>query len=299
MHHRSSPLTLDEAQFPSVRRLKPLPKRRRTSDATPVLNADDLVSPVTGRFDSVGLIAGDPISQGVSVSPQITRKSCYSSIVGCDNSSRVSMNVSQNRTSIVSLAQTLGWGIYQPLTEEVPSLRTQEGAHRVTDYGDHLQQPGNTKKRKVPANVNGSTGRREVSPPPSVDVPALAGQRDPGPDIPVAALSPATQAPRRGKISLSTRLQHKELLDDRKRQLTAVLGALSLDDTLALDQALSTYIPSVSMLSPSTNPPKVRLSQRRVPRLARAAKFATLKNFTTRAPFPAVRFTFSYASASQ
>lgn len=45
-------------------------------------------------------------------------------------------------------------------------------------------------------------------------------------------------------------LQHKEMLKSRKRQLAAVLGALTHGDTLALDQALSAHYP---LLKPSTS----------------------------------------------
>ncbi|TFK69309.1 hypothetical protein BDN72DRAFT_619552 [Pluteus cervinus] len=56
---------------------------------------------------------------------------------------------------------------------------------------------------------------------------------------------PYTPLSRRAKITAATLagLQHKEMLKSRKRQLAAVLGALSLGDTLALDQALSASYP--------------------------------------------------------
>jgi hypothetical protein len=53
---------------------------------------------------------------------------------------------------------------------------------------------------------------------------------------------------KKGKLTAATLagLQHKEQLKARKRQLAAVMGALSHGDTLALDQALSFNYPFAS-----------------------------------------------------
>jgi hypothetical protein len=177
------------------------------------------------------------------------------------------------------------------------------------DYTDHLQQPGNTKKRKVPANISGAAQGREVEPQLGTEdeildsLALLNGQANHSLDL--SALPPSvTPTPRKGKITPSTLagLQHKELLKHRKRQLAAVLGALSLGDTLALDQALSTHLPFAgSMIRSDSNPPKVRLSCRPGPRLARAAKARTrtaLMPLQKKPSFPTAQFVFTFSSAT-
>lgn len=129
-------------------------------------------------------------------------------------------------------------------------------------------------------------------------------------------------ARKRGKLTAVTLagLQHKEMLKTRKRQLAAVMGALSHGDTLALDQALSTNYPLLPGLSgalgmagfkvggdssadiDSSQP--VRKSKRRTVRLARAMK-AMLEMPERRnrhpdaVPFPVSEFLFSCPSGSE
>lgn len=185
------------------------------------------------------------------------------------------------------------------------------------DSTDHMQQHGNTKKRKVPANVARAAGReRSLSLGGSEEETMMrfAGRAEHELDVLAAAAAPllslppipsaAAQVPRKGKISPSALagLQHKELLRQRKRQLAAMLGALSLGDTFALDQALSTHIPFISTMSGSgtdSDVRKVRLSRRRGPRLARTARAEmTSSDKRTRASFPAAQFRFAYPSAT-
>ena len=176
------------------------------------------------------------------------------------------------------------------------------------DSTDHMQQHGNTKKRKVPANMACAGGGRERGSDEEghLDVLAAAAAATASPSLsPPPILPSASQGPRKGKISSSALagLQHKELVRQRKRQLAAVLGALSLGDTFALDQALSTHIPFVStMEGPEaySDVRKARLSRRRGPRLARAARAQMVSSDKhTRAPFPAAQFAFAYPSASE
>ncbi|PPQ80663.1 hypothetical protein CVT25_001625 [Psilocybe cyanescens] len=156
------------------------------------------------------------------------------------------------------------------------------------DYMDHLRQPGNTKKRKVPANMSPRGGGPEGTARPGSpsgyledeggglaleggggrsledDDPQLQFQRERdrdrdrershSPNLHTHLSSPThpyPPAPFPGQLSMVARkrgklmavtlagLQHKELLKSRKRQLAAVMGALSHGDTLALDQALT------------------------------------------------------------
>ncbi|KAA1468928.1 hypothetical protein DENSPDRAFT_834426 [Dentipellis sp. KUC8613] len=110
---------------------------------------------------------------------------------------------------------------------------------------------------------------------------------------------------RRGRMLPATLvgLQHKEILKNRKRQLAAVLGALSLGDTLALDQALSANYP---LLNPAT---ASRASGIKPPMLRRPYRLARRNaNLTMTHPgrsenaqgcrFPSSEFTFECRSAT-
>ena len=193
------------------------------------------------------------------------------------------------------------------------------------DYIDHLQQPGNTKKRKVPANASVSQRdevessdhmqdegeERGVPMGRVVDCDDLetspverymsggAGYHHPHPHqlSPHASLVPTMyHGWRRGKLTAATLagLQHKELLKTRKRQLAAVLGALSHGDTLALDQALSVSYPFGDV---KNTEPKIRLSKRRVVRMARMMKKENKEGVGSK--LPGCEFTFSCPSASE
>lgn len=139
-------------------------------------------------------------------------------------------------------------------------------------YIDHLQQPGNTKKRKVPTAASSrahahshrgldgsgdeedsplSEGRERITGHGGADL--SGGDTFEGAGIDAestsggassSGASGAFRSPsgRMSKITLAG-LKHKETLKVRKRQLATVLGALSHGDTLALDQALSANYP--------------------------------------------------------
>lgn len=149
------------------------------------------------------------------------------------------------------------------------------------DYTEHLQQPGNTKKRKVPANMSGgahgrdSGGNSGAEDELSERGVSTGGRGDREYDATGERPGAGALVQRKGKLPRATLagLQHKELLRARKRQLQAVIGQLAQQgDTLALDQALSASYPFARLtLSDKPPPPlRVRLSRRRGPRLARA-----------------------------
>lgn len=280
MYRGSSPAS-DEPEFQPLRRLKPLPKRRRTSDAP--IPAADVTHPMADILDTESL-AEKLLAHADSFSLQ----SYYASVFG---------GTRNGDTLDLSAAYQLG------------KMGRSEEDQSEGDYTDHLQQPGNTKKRKVPANMSGAAQGREAEPQLGAEdeildnLALLNGRANNGLDL--SALPPSvTPTHRKGKITPSTLagLQHKELLKHRKRQLAAVLGALSLGDTLALDQALSTHLPFAgSMIRSGSNPPKVRLSRRLGPRLARAAKAhaSTASLPPQKKPsFPSAQFAFTFSSAT-
>jgi len=170
------------------------------------------------------------------------------------------------------------------------------------DYIDHLQQPGNTKKRKVPSAAHQvppddrSPGGLDDEAP---SRPALARlDHDGEPSVTTAALVPL----RRKKTSHATLagLQHKEMLKTRKRQLAAVLGAVTHGDTLALDQALAARYPSVPGATLTTPKPIDYVAPpsppRRRPMWRRSA--AGKENLRPLLLAPACEFTFECPNAS-
>lgn len=307
MHHQGSS---DAPEFPPLRRLKPLPKRRRTSDVVAqVSEPDDLIQPMADLLGGAESLAEELIARAESLSSQMALQSYYSSVLGGGDITRAVESEALDGNLSGSFSQTFDLSaVYQQYAEGLGSGKQDEDRSEG-DYTDHLQQPGNTKKRKVPANMSGSVNGREVCLPLSVEEAmgnsALStGRSDQDLDILVAPPSSLAQLPWKGKISPSTLagLQHKELLKHRKRQLAAALGALSLGDALALDQALSTHLPFVStMFSSDSTPPKVRLSRRRGPRLARAtaAQVSACRATQKGVSFPTTQFTFTFPSASK
>ncbi|KAI6139820.1 hypothetical protein BKA82DRAFT_619682 [Pisolithus tinctorius] len=320
MHHRGSSPVFDTPEFPPLRRLKPLPKRRRTSDCstgTVVANHDvdilNLPAPRAGFFGGAQSIGEELIMQAGSLTSQIALQSYYASLltssgVGIDDahdgSARGILNEAHAEDLSGSLGQSLDLNtVFPHPTDERFTSERQDEDQSEGDSIDHLQHPGNTKKRKVPMNMSRSASWLELPLRGEGDIADVAlsmGQFGQDLDFLVAPL-PVAQTTRKGKISPSALagLQHKELLKHRKRQLATVLGALSLGDILPLDQAISTHIPFVStMLDASFDTHKVRLSHRRGPRLARAAKVKALSDASNRAVFPTAQFTFSYPSAT-
>ncbi|KAG6374772.1 hypothetical protein JVT61DRAFT_4149 [Boletus reticuloceps] len=260
MHHQGSSPTFDASEFPPLRRLKPLPKRRRTSDvAAQVSEPDDLIQPMADLLGGAESLAEELIARADSLSSSVALQSYYSSVLGGGDITQGDV-LDENLSG--SFSQTFDLStVYQRFAEGLGSGKQDED-HSEGDYTDHLQQPGNTKKRKVPANMSGTVNGREVSLPLSVeeemgDNVLSTARSDQDLDILAALPSSAAQLQRKGKMSPSTLagLQHKELLKHRKRQLAAVLGALSLGDALALDQALSTHLPFVSTLFSSDSIP--------------------------------------------
>lgn len=159
------------------------------------------------------------------------------------------------------------------------------------DYFEHLQQPGNTKKRKVPSAVAGSVlggaGAAEY------DENAAPEQVSHAQNPP---MQPPSASPRwNTKISAITRagIRHKETLKTRKGQLSAVLGALTNGDTLALDQALSSnYFYSSPTL-------RIRHSRRTRARKTRAVRDALKLRHPDLLGLPTAKFTFSCPSPSE
>ncbi|TCD71798.1 hypothetical protein EIP91_003141 [Steccherinum ochraceum] len=295
MYRAPSPI-FDVPELPALRRVKPLPKRRRTLDNTPPEDVDRSSSP------GPDATAEELIAHADTLSAQMALQSYYMPILG--GVQELFKNDPQDNS--VDLGGMVGYG------SNGVAVGAQDEDSGDGDYIDHLQQPGNTKKRKVPANMSGAAHGHDSS--------SASGGEDEPTDraIPTGRTdseydSLGTQAlnassggtgQRRGKLSRATAagLQHKEMLKSRKRQLAVVLGALSHGDTLALDHALSTTYPFVHSTGDGSHPDsvRIRLSRRIGPRTARAYKAyrRTLSLPEHEVPFPDSDFTFDFHSAT-
>lgn len=304
MYRGSSPI-FDAPEFPTLRRVKPLPKRRRTSD-TPqsISNINSTLPPPLPSTDAT---AEELLAHADSLSAQMALQSYYMPMLG--GVQDLFRNDMDNRGVTSAIDFNTGYG--------VGDGRGGQGDedHGEGDYVDHLQQPGNTKKRKVPANASSPPhGHHDTAPShsPGEDVPTEGsvptGRVDHDPLEILQSISPLrTLGQRKGKLTPATLagLQHKEMLKNRKRQLAAVLGALSHGDTLALDQALSANYPFINGGFDDlkgSGPPKVRLSRRRGPRLARTMRTLDMPSTSHRpreSSFPVCKFTFACPSTSE
>ncbi|KAI0653146.1 hypothetical protein C8Q70DRAFT_648594 [Cubamyces menziesii] len=377
MYRPPSPV-YDVPELPTLRRVKPLPKRRRTSGSAPHDHLDSAATPGSGgggtpnptpnsttspasahgqQQDSSdghttaqdgedGVPPSTPSLEGHATAPpdmltaQMALQAYYMPVLGGvrdlfkasppDSRASTPLDLSSALAGLgtglgsgngygygygypYNYADSLGGGgggnggmpgAYMDGRDGGDDDESGEG-----DYVDHLQQPGNTKKRKVPANMSGSqhghdsgsTGSGAEDEPADRAIPTGRERDAEGGSAGIAGggggtglgggtgagLSFAAQAAlvrgggglgggRRGRLTRATfaGLQHKEMLRSRKRQLAAVLGALAHGDTLALDQALSASYPFVQtgIDYRSGAPVRVRLSRRREARLARAYK---------------------------
>jgi hypothetical protein len=314
MYRASSPI-FDVPEFPTLRRLKPLPKRRRTSaltmvesDQAPMVsNPHFLAATLDGlQLPGPDATAEELLAHAETLSARMALQSFYipefmprtSDAEKLSNGFGGALNgtLSDLASTASSINFSTGYG----------GGREEEDEHGDGDYIDHLQQPGNTKKRKVPANASGSVRGHDPSAP-EQDEPTDRGIPTGRPEHEVAEVyqHPSTfgmLSQRKGKLTAATLagLQHKEMLKSRKRQLAAVLGALSHGDTLALDQALSANYPFAGSGFDdlkNSEPLRVRLSRRRSTRLARAARL--YPRHPDQLPFPAIGFTFVCPSASE
>ncbi|KAJ7860370.1 hypothetical protein B0H14DRAFT_2744503 [Mycena olivaceomarginata] len=306
MNRGPSPI-FDVPEFPTLRRVKPLPKRRRTSEASQP-DGDDPSPALPGLpFPLPGpdATAEELIAHAESLSAHMALQSYYMPGLQDIFNRSAELAGAANGNANIRLGLNNLNGNYED-----------DGEDGEDDGMEHLQQPGNTKKRKVPAtNPSASPPGHDRDP----GDPALSGGEDEdrdGRSIPTGRTSddgggavdvyqPPSGSPfaglgiRKGRpppITLAG-LQHKEMLKSRKRQLAAVLGALSHGDTLALDQALSANYAFIAggAAGALENAPaqRVRISRRFSPRLARAARFSEKFRHPDKRAFLECEFTFA------
>jgi hypothetical protein len=127
--------------------------------------------------------------------------------------------------------------------------------------------------------------------------------------VPYTATSTPFKLTKKGHLSRATQagLQQKEVLKLRKRQLSPVLGSIVNGDPLSLDQALTASYPFAKLGFGAdgklVKTPKVRLSRRGVPRVARLlrgpSRALPAPGTTRPAELPDVDFTFNFRVASE
>lgn len=378
MYRTSSPI-FDVPEFPPLRRVKPLPKRKRihppSESDDDVKRTDGYPTPATVASRTVAstqprLPSTTPSSQssdGINPSDKVGAQAdgihpkleyYKSTILGDpltnlterrqqdlypDDTPRKKI-ATQDTAGIPSIRDIplAAFGIYVPNVNSGSVVDGSEGAdedHGEGDYVDHLQQHGNTKKRKVPANMSaggrhghrgdtgsgdnsgaddddgqsgfgGNGGLGEISRgiptgrPFEYDHSSQSGDQDPVSPSTTSGSTLSLLPGRKPKMSAAARagLQHKEVLKSRKKQLAAVLGALSHGDTLALDQALSARYPYglPGELKGALVPPKTRLSKRKGPRILRELRTKNVdgpENLDS--DFPSGDFSFVQDSASK
>ena len=232
-----SPL-FDTAELPSSRRVKPLPKRRRTT-----VNAQP--NPLSGSETTTTEDLGkDEQPSNVPTS--------YAPIFG------------------VALEEMLKGDVDARHVDFAGDIDSYSDHRDDGDgYADHLVQPGNTKKRKVPLSMSSRQGD-DVSSQEAEDDLSDRFLRFTSSDDALAFTfppsSPVLGSPgRKWKITRATltAMRLKEQLRNRKRQLSTVLGAISEGDSPVLDQALSSNYPFIkSVDGDKSNSPPIRLSQR-------------------------------------
>lgn len=361
-HRGQSPSPVyDVPELPTLRRVKPLPKRRRTSEPDTHTHLDS-GGGASGRTSPNGSQGPDDQAEDgtgrATLTAQMALQAYYMPVLGGvrdlfktvppDGDAEQMGTRLDLSSALAGLGGGFGFGLSTGYgyadsggVDGRDGLDDDESGEG--DYVDHLQQPGNTKKRKVPANMSGSAHDGGDSASGGEDEPAERGiptgrERDIDGGVGnggggggwggggtgtvalggMGAQGAQGRGGRRGRLTRATLagLQHKELLRSRKRQLAVVLGALAHGDTLALDQALSASYPFVQtgIDYRSGAPVRMRLSQRREARLARAFKVhkeSLLSEHTdgtdaqgdeNAAPAPAApssEFTFVYNCASE
>ncbi|KAF8056060.1 hypothetical protein FPV67DRAFT_1678535 [Lyophyllum atratum] len=304
MYRAPSPI-FDVPEFPTLRRVKPLPKRRRTEpDHNPHLNAtsdlglgmlsihhndtnrDTLESDI-GGIEKINETIRAANSVLAGLMPQ-GRDGTAEELLG--HAERLSYHMPfLGGGDLASNTYPGGGGRAQDDGEDGDGEGEGDGEG---DYIDHLTQPGNTKKRKVPTTAVTSRFPYQEPPPHHLPSPSPSSESPahltPGHEVAEVYQPPPPREKKRererGKLgkAMLAGLKHKEMLRVRKRQLAAVLGALSGGDGLALDQALSaSYVGG-------EGGGRVTLSRRGVVRRQRAVR--RLPRHPDQAPFPVGEF---------
>jgi hypothetical protein len=241
---------LDVLEHPSLRLMKPLPKRRRT--VSPPGTATQVHT--SSRLQS----ARASIVQVEAVAAQLPHPSHDLLQHSLDpGPTQAIVNYVLNTGNIIS----------------VDAAGNAGGTDDVLDYGDHLHARGNKKKRKVPAALAGHiSGGRGDDPEGREDVVEsdLVGLAAPGSPEVSGNSSATTFSPAQLRLSPAARagLRRKAMVHERKQLLAAVLEREENLDPIAVEHALATSSPFMVL----EEQPRVRSSRRIISRIARITK---------------------------
>lgn len=256
IYHPSSP-AFDVPDYLPLRRVKPLPKRKHSSSpdlARSLPLNTTMLPPILPPPPGPDATAEELIAHAEVLSAQISFQSYFlPTLAGADPGVTTTDFTATTTTTTVDMPSSVVDLSSPPADLDVTPLNNEE---RENDHTDQTQQQGNAKKRKVPAHLSGlqmgpdsadvHSGEEEEKQPGGERVPAgLVGS----PTASTAAASPEEEPfqggaeggdGHQGKVLPATMvgLRKKQVLKHRRRQLGAVLGSLSLGDSLALDQAL-------------------------------------------------------------
>jgi hypothetical protein len=318
-----------------LRRVKPLPKRKRSSPdpaRSPPLNT--LLPPILPPPPGPDATAEELIAHAEVLSAQITLQSYFLPTL---SSGAANFTRRDSSSSSSSCSGGGSGGVDMPLGEaqRPPIVNVNvEGTPspidgREGDQMDPSQQQGNAKKRKVPAHLSGSQMGPDSADVHSGEDEQLVmlpggGERTPSGFVcPAETLASATAVGaspgegtfdrgaeadgRHGKVLPATMvgLRQKQVLKHRRRQLVALLGSgsPSLGDSLALDQALLAN--KYALLNDNRSSAgrnirlKARLKRRRASRVVRRHCTLALPppSERTRRIFPDSEFTFLSSNA--
>lgn len=326
IYRPSSPAGFDIPDYLPLRRVKPLPKRKHSLSSPDLARSlplnTTMLPPILPPPPGPDATAEELIAHAEVLSAQITFQSYFLPTltdVTDFNTTTTTTTTSVDDTPLVVNPS--------PADLDVTSLINEV---RENDHTDQTQQQGNAKKRKVPAHLSGL----QMGPDDSTDVlhsDSEGEEKQPGGEK-VPSSSPAASAAmtspeeepfqgggaeggdgHQGKLLPATMvgLRKKQVLKHRRRQLAALLGSLSLGDSLALDQALlANYAPVVNEKrsgagaggegSSNRNARhKSRLKRRRASRVVRRHRTLPPRppSEPTRRIFPDSEFTFLSSNA--
>jgi hypothetical protein len=305
IYHPSSS-SFDIPDYLPLRRVKPLPKRRRSSpDPVGSLPLNAMLPPILPPLPGPDATAQELIAHAEVLSAQITFQSYFlpAALSGVADFARNNLDAPPTTEGVPVVVHVDS----PPITEVRDEGTASGGDHHV----DQMQQQGNAKKRKVPAHLSGSqmgpdssdvhSGEEEppiervphglTSPP---GTPATAAAVEITPEKEPSGVETVS---RLGKMLPATMvgLRQKEMLKHRKRQLAAALSAPMLGDSLALDQAL---LANYTRLNKNRSGVGRNARCRRPSRVARRRHVQPAPPSSTpaRRAFPDSEFTFSRLS---
>lgn len=247
IYHPSSP-SFDIPDYLPLRRVKPLPKRKRSSpDPAGPLPLNAMLPPILPPLPGPDATAEELIAHAEVLSAQITFQSYFlpAALSGVADFARSNVEASPPAEGV-----PVAVDLDVPPTE----VRSKDTGGSGDHHLDQMQQQGNAKKRKVPAHLSGSqmgpdssdVHSGEEEPPVERVLPGFASPTGSPATATAVEVAPEEEPSgagtdgRLGKMLPATivGLRQKEMLKHRKRQLAAALSAPMLGDSLALDQAL-------------------------------------------------------------